>query len=311
MHFRQFILSAILIGGAILLPNLAFAAKPGEKPLPKDVQAEQVTEKAKKADIPVPAGKEPKSFSNNKQQKMKEKVQPTLMDLKKSAAKNPAKPAQGSKAQVDSSTKQKKILPPKGKQIKKATTHKSNTSGPQPKVHTPKAQEKTNPPIVEAQTKKISAVNSVQKSRERNTPKKLTKPLESREHVRVSSQLPDSVSEAVTNKTYRKQSKPHYVKKLVSTQFQPGAGKGKPADKEIPGSTKAINTGQTNHNTASSSKERKKFEPGKLLFTDKVFKWDQQLILGFNQLHNSRFQEFSNQWTNAPPSKPPQTLLVF
>ncbi|MFK2827165.1 hypothetical protein QYG89_16200 [Bacillus sp. B190/17] len=79
-------------------------------------------------------------------------------------------------------------------------------------------------------------------------------------------------------------------------------------DKGIPHEKQAFTPAQSHH-SGGASKDRKKEGNGPLNYTDKWLDWKYDWALEINQFYIWRIKEFSNQWTNAPPSQPPKLFL--
>ncbi|OCA91883.1 hypothetical protein [Pseudobacillus wudalianchiensis] len=80
-------------------------------------------------------------------------------------------------------------------------------------------------------------------------------------------------------------------------------------DKRVPHEKQATAPSQSNQHAGGSSKDRAKAGNSSVNYIDKWLDWGHYWTLEISQSHTSRIKEFSNQWTNAPPSQPPKLFL--
>jgi hypothetical protein len=298
VHFRHFLISGLLVGAALFLPDEAFAEKnelSGQQNVPKaSVQAKTSIE----TDGVAVQTKLPAKAENAKS--LEKKV--AVPELTKKTQ-EPEKKQQSTKASPSEPTKKaaealqklpeqakgnvKSVLKNTEKAVK-APSSKKVAAGQEKKELVKK--KSTPKKVVDQPTlPSLSLISDVNK----NSPFiKLVYINEPRgEHSHASKTSKASPSEPLLPQPFNK-------------------GKAPTSQEEIPDVSQVMNPKRTSH-SGGKSQERVSNGLSTINFLDKWLEWNQFYELQFVQPYLSRYALMNNQWVNAPPAQPPQVAPLL
>jgi hypothetical protein len=298
VHFRHFLISGLLVGAALFLPEDAFAEKnelSGQQNVPKasvqeitsvekddkavqnDVQAKAENAKplVKKVVVPENAKKTQDRASKQPAQK------PLPPDPTKKAAEALQKLPEQAKGNVNSVLKntEKAVKAPSSKKVAAGQEKKELVK----KKSTPIK-------VVDQPTlPSLPLKNDVNKNSQFTKLVYINEP--KGEHSHASKIGKESPSEPLLPQPFNK-------------------GKAPSSQEEIPDVSQVMNPKRTSH-SGGKSQERVSNGLSTINFLDKWFEWNQFYELQFVQPYLSRYALMNNQWVNAPPAQPPQVAPLL
>jgi hypothetical protein len=308
MHFRQLLINSFVIGASLFIPTVALAEK-ADHPTKPVIQSE------KAAKIITSVKKQKPSIENKK-------TRPSVREPKNSIPNNQKANLHSRRADVEKTTQKIKSLPEQArvtaKDIKQRTVKKSKKVKQDVSVNSPSFQgekrgiaKKKIAASVErdqVQTQHVSS-DTPSNSITLNKPKvTLNKTKEETKHL--SSKTDGSADKPIKQSRHIQSNNIKTIKHEKASEPIVKKSTPKPI-KQLPGEPKALTPLQANQNSGSASKDRSTHGLTTFSFIYKWFEWEQLLMLGLVHLHIVRSVDLCNQWTNAPPSKPPRSFLSF
>jgi hypothetical protein len=286
LHFRHFIISGLVVGAALLLPNNAFAEK-------NELSGQNAQKSSVKSVLVEPVHEVKNATVHGKNTKAHDKTvvipQTVSNDQVRKTPKVTPRQAVSSKA-----TEKLKSLPEKTK----------------------KAIQKEKDKIVKAPgLEKVTAGLNSAKELVENEKKHVTKTKTGKKAI---SSLPKKPSELKTNSLVHKAEVKEEISKFLKSgdkmrterfETSPPIKESKvpKLPKDDPVSKRILNVSPQSNSSGGKSKDRMSY--GGLSSTNMVDKWIEWNNFYENQLilpYVSRNAMMSNQWMNAPPSPPPQ-----
>lgn len=299
MHFRHFLISGLLVGAALFLPDDAFAEKNeliGQQNVPKaSAQAKtslETDDVAVKSNLPAKA--------ENAKPLVKKVVVPE--NAKKTQERANKQPAQ-------------KPLPPEP--TKKAAVALQKLPE-QAKGNVNSVLKKTEKAVKAPGSKKVAAGQEKKDIVKKNPTSKKgveNKALPSLSIDNVVKNKADSSKSVV----YMNESQGEHSHESISyngNQSEPllpqpfNKGKAPTSQEEIPDVSQVMNPKRTSH-SGGKSQERVSNGLSTINFLDKWFEWNQFYELQVVQPYLSRYALMNNQWNNAPPAQPPQAAPLL
>ncbi|MFP5114770.1 hypothetical protein ACSU64_20650 [Bacillaceae bacterium C204] len=280
MHFRHFLISGLMVGAALLLPDNAFAEK-------NEVRGQSQTASVQ-ADRLVKAEKAV--------------VQPSVPAKAKNAKKTAVLPEPVSKNQGAVKQHASSQAPQQAASEKRAAAPKSL---PNLAVGNSQSVLKKTEKAVEApgQMKKADAQESNQGlNKDKQTSKNELNPSY---HKEINSK--ESLKRFDSHREDSRVSIPKKMERYEPKATKPESKDKLPADKEDnPIADRASNQTQRSNCSGGSSNDRSSLGLSTISTLDKWFEWNKYYEMTFVQLYLSRYALMSNQWVNAPPAPPPQ-----
>ncbi|MEH7253588.1 hypothetical protein V7111_15795 [Neobacillus niacini] len=281
MHFRQFLISALMVGAALLFPDNAFAEKNAPSPQ-KGNGAIPVKSEKEEVNIALPPKAEhakPQEKAAPKNVPVTEKTAvPDHAAVPEHALINKAEAKQLSSQSIPNQAAVKD-LPERAKGIVKSELNEN---------------EKTHK---ETGLEKAAAVNANSQGQQDKSIETTSLSATDKE-VRVEEAIPaKSVSTA----------KAHGDVSVITIE-EPDAQEQKngPANKgEIP-KVSQLNQTQRSNSTGGQSNDRVSNGLSNISVLDKWFEWSNYFEIKFDQSYLSRQDLLNTQWVNAPPAPPPQ-----
>ena len=274
MHFRQFLISALMVGAAMFFPDNAFAEKnelrpqKGQAPatIPEHASISESASISEPATIAVPAKSEEEQSLNK--------------SIPEQALENQAQAKQLPSQNTPNQAALEKSLPEQAKGNAKSVVKKA---------------EKVVQVDVPEQAKAVQANHKVEKLNPKNS-------------------IQDTGSEVkveqvkVDNNVYL-QGEDLDRTKSESVVQEPQK---EPANKEeIPKVNQVLNQTQRSNGSGGQSNDRVNHVINNLSFLDKWFEWNDYFEIKLVQPYLSRQALMNSQWVNAPPSPPPQAAPLL
>lgn len=283
LHFRYFLISGLMVGAALFLPNNAFAAK-------NDVDGQQSSQKeivqtisSTKTDNGLTKANVPTKAENAKPQVTAEPAGKNKVVRNQQVSKQPPQQAASQKRAVTP-----KNLPEQanGHGQSAIQTAKKNVEAP--------GQQKKAP--LQGNIHGLGKITLTTKNRPSPSYNEVSEKSES----------------SINLNTSREGSRLTVQKKAEPPVHMP-ARKGKiPASKEeIPNVDRSSNPTQRSNNSGGSSNDRVSQGLSTLSQLEKWFEWNKYYEIKFVQLYLSRSALLTNQWMNAPPAPPPQNAPLL
>ncbi|MFJ5759207.1 hypothetical protein ACIQAA_08680 [Neobacillus sp. NPDC093182] len=277
MHFRQFFISALLVGAAMFFPDNAFADKNEIRPQKGQAQA-SIPENVS---IPKPVSiPEPETIA-----------EPAKPVEAKSMNKTIPEHARENQAQA-------KQLPvqdtPNQEALEKSLPEQANANA-KPEV---KKADKVVQVNVPEQTEAVQANHTVEKL----NPKDPIQDTDS--EVKVKQVKPVKVD----NSVYLQGEDLDTTKSESVVQ---GTQKDPASEEEIPKVNQVLNQTQRSNGSGGQSNDRVNYGISNLSLLDKWFEWNHYFEIKLVQPYLSRQALLNTQWVNAPPSPPPQAAPLL
>jgi hypothetical protein len=280
VHFRQFLIFALLVGAAMLFPDNAFAEKnelrsqKGQAPasIPEHVSIPEQASVPEAASIPEPAtiavpAKSEEAKSLNKT--IPEHARENQVQAKQRPAQN--------QAAVE------KSLPEQANGNIKSVVKKAENVA---QVNVPEQAEAVRKNHT---VEKLNPKNSIQATDS---------------EVKVEKVKPEKVDQAVYL-----QAEDVDITMSESVVQEPQK---EPATKEeIPKGNQVLNQSQRSNSSGGQSNDRVNQGINNLSFLDKWFEWNHYFEIKLAQPYLSRLALMNTQWVNAPPAPPPQAAPLF
>nr|WP_263324651.1 hypothetical protein [Neobacillus sp. Marseille-Q6967] len=281
MHFRHVLISGLMVGAAILLPDQAFAEKneirgQQQKPETISVQSETISTPSQ---VPVQA--------DNGQQQEKTMV-PAV-----TGAKGKAPVVTPSNAETPKPVQEPQKLPEQAKVNDNAAVLKAE------KV---------------TGLEKAAAVQKRAKDIQMN--KQLPKNTADSDRI-VSLQNTVNVGENKTSSSGSEYAKTGSLDSTESIEETLAAVSSNPQEvpngkeEEIPKANQVMNQTQRTSGSGGKSNDRTGLGQGTMNLMDKIFEWDPYDDLLLVEIYFSRQEFMIHQWVNAPPLPPPQAAPFF
>ena len=347
MHLQRFVLSGLLIGAALFLPTNALAEKadlvqkqPAVKELTTKAAAvaqEQVNENANtnpkiqvKAEREIPGKKEPVVSHSPQSSSVKPAQQiKTLPEQASNQAKTAVQAVEKTVKQTGKELLPEKAVTSPGKKkglLIKKEEQPAHGKQPAPQGDAVKNNKPVKPIVIEKSSEqslhntepKEEAGLQVSKASHsnQNQPASVTKAkLANEVKERLTSKTDDKSANKIKEQPINKTKANPIVSKKSNTQsplvFAGPQKDNNPSgtDNSVPHEKQAINPSQSNQHSGGAAKDRAKAGNSSVNYTDKWLDWGHYWTLEISQSYTSRIKEFSNQWTNAPPSQPPKSFL--
>lgn len=277
MHFRQYLISALLIGAAMFFPDNAFAEKnelrpqKGQAPasIPEHASIPEPASTSVPATITVPAKAEEAQSLNKTIPEHARENQAQAKQL----------PAQNTLNQAP---------------LEKSLPEQANANA-KPEV---KKAEKVVQVHVPEQAEAVQANHTVEKLNPKNSIQ------DTDSEVKVENVKPEKV-----DNTVYLQGEDLDRTKSESVVQEPQK---EPANKEeIPKVNQALNQTQRSNGSGGQSNDRVNHGINNLSLLDKWFEWNQDFEIKLVQPYLSRQALMNTQWVNAPPSPPPQAAPLL
>ncbi|MBO0958742.1 hypothetical protein J1P26_03275 [Neobacillus sp. MM2021_6] len=281
MHFRDFLIPALMVGAALFSPGHTFAEKGepnGQVNSHKEmVQTSELMEHGpvKQTNVPIKV--------ENANPVGKPVTIPESAGKSQSAVKQPpSKGALKRAVPIQAANETVKTLPDRAKGNGYGLSETKNTE----KIVNPPGQEK----------------KSVAQEKENGFIDDETEPF-------VEITVKDKVESTKSVPRFQPHGEDsHTVNTKKAAGFEPRLPV--PVKKEKPPSGQeerpAINTVQRSNNSSSPSNDRVSTGVSSISFSDKWFEWNKYVEMKLVQPYLSRYAFMNSQWVNAPPSPPPQ-----
>ncbi|WP_045518509.1 hypothetical protein [Neobacillus niacini] len=266
MHFRQFLISALMVGAAMFFPDNAFAEKNELRPQKGQAPA-SIPEHAsipEPATIAVPA----KAEEAQSQNKM----------IPEHARENQAQAKQRPAQNTPNQAALEKSLPEQANGNAKSVVKKD---------------EKVVQVNVPEQAEAVQANHTVEKLKPKNSIQDIDS------EVKVEKVKPEKVDNIVYL-----QDEDLDITQSESVVQEPQ--KDPASKEEIPKVNQALNQTQRSNGSGGQSNDRVNHGINNLSFLDKWFEWNHYFEIKLVQPYLSRQALMNTQWVNAPPSPPPQ-----
>lgn len=285
MHFRQFLISALLVGAAMFVPEHAFAEK--NELLPQKGQAPASASIPEHASIPEPAAvpeavsiPEPATIAVPAKAEEAESLNKTIPEhARENQAQAKQLPAQNTPIQAE---------------LEKSLPEHANGNA-KPKVN---KDEKVVQGNVHEQAEAVQANHAVEKLKPKNSIQ------DTDSEVKVERVKPEKVD----NSVYL-QNEDLDITKSESVVQEPQED---PASKEeIPMVNQVLYQTQRSNSSGGQSNDRVNHGINNLSFFDKWFEWNHYFEIKLVQPYLSRQALMNSQWVNAPPSPPPQAAPLL
>ncbi|WHZ02545.1 hypothetical protein QNH48_26995 [Neobacillus sp. YX16] len=277
MHFRQFLISALLVGAAIFFPDNAFAEKNELRPQKGQAPA-SIPEHAQ---IPQPASiTEPETIAVPAKAEGAQSLNKTIPEhARENQAQAKQLPAQNTPNQTDL----EKSLPEQANGNAKSVVKKAEKAV---QVNVPEHAEAVQ---VNHTVEKVNPKNSIQDTDNEGKVEKV-KPVKVDNIVYLQDEDLDKT-------------------KPESVEQEP---KKNPASRdEIPKVNQALNQTQRSNSSGGQSNDRVNHGINNLSLLDKWFEWNHYFEFKLVQPYLSRQALMNTQWVNAPPSPPPQAAPLL
>ncbi|MEH6992141.1 hypothetical protein V7075_05450 [Neobacillus drentensis] len=277
MHFRQFLISALMVGAAMFFPDNAFAEKNELRPQKGQAPA-SIPEHASK---PEPASiTEPETIAVPAKAEGAQSLNQTIPEhARENQAQAKQLPAQNTPNQTD----MEKSLPEQANGNTKSVVKKAE------KVFQVNVSEKAEAVQANHTVETVNPKNSIQDTDNEVKVEKL-KPVKVDNIVYLQDEDLDKT-------------------KPESVEQEPQKD---PASKEeIPKVNQALNQTQRSNGSGGQSNDRVNHGINNLSFLDKWFEWNHYFEIKLVQPYLSRQALMNNQWVNAPPSPPPQAAPLL
>lgn len=277
VHFRQFLIFALLVGAAMFFPDNAFAEKnelrpqkgqapasiPEHAPIPEQASAPEAASIPERATIAVPAkSEEAKSLNKT----IPEHARENQVQAKQRPAQNQA------------STE--KSLPEQANGNIKSVVKKAENVA---QVNVPEQAEATHT------VEKLTPNHSFQVTDRK---------------VNVEKVKPETVNDTVYLQA-------EDVDITISESFVQEPQKEPATKEEIPKGNQVLNQSQRSNSSGGQSNDRVNQGINNLSFLDKWFEWNHYFENKLAQPYLSRLALMNTQWVNAPPAPPLQEAPLF
>lgn len=271
MHFRQFLISALLVGAAMFFPDNAFAEKNEFRPQKGQASA-SIPEHAsipEPATIAVPA--------------KAEEAQSLNKTIPEHARENQAQAKQLPAQNTPNQAALEKSLPEQANENAKPEVKKA---------------EKVVQVNVPEQAEAVQANHTVEKL----NPKHSIQDTDS--EVKVEKVKPEKVDNTVFLQG-------EDLDRTISESVVQEPQKDPANKEEIPKVNQALNQTQRSNGSGGQSNDRVNHGINNLTFLDKWFEWNHYFEIKLVQPYLSRQALMNTQWVNAPPSPPPQAAPLL
>ncbi|WP_442596581.1 hypothetical protein [Neobacillus sp. D3-1R] len=289
MQFRHFLLSGLMVGAALLLPNNAFAEKNDHSGQENSQKTSVLTE------------------VSEKMEEVQTKVQ-TKAENAKSMKNTPVEPASKPKAEI-------KEQPIKASSHKAAETLENlpeKAKGNLQSVIKKTVKDIKSPGLeqVEVVKKHVKGVIKNKKASQKKAGNSTLDSLHNTDTVGTNIQTEDVVqqtkSQGKSLLASQKESKP---KTLVSEEDH--EKKVPTSKREVPEADQAPTPTQRTNSTGGTSHDRAGHGLSTVSFFDKWFEWNKFYEIELIQPFLSRKAFMNNQWVNAPPAPPPKEAPFY
>lgn len=290
LHFRHFLISGLMVGAVLFLPDNAFAVK-------NELSGQRLAEKASaqaansvKADNAAVQANVPKEVENSN-----------------ALGKNVVVPEPASKGQAEVKEKPSKVTP---------TPSRAALDKPDAVLDNVPDQAKGNVQSAVKKAKKVVGLEKATAAQEKTselvgnkpTPKKVTNEsasdsLHNTDTVaKNKAQLGKlvSITEPEGTVSTEKNSSDPFVPEPVKQ------GKVPASQEEIPKVNQVMNPTQRTNSSGGQSNDRVSNGLSTISLLDKWFEWHNNYEIKLVQPYLSRYALMNNQWVNAPPAPPPQ-----
>lgn len=293
LHFRHFLISALMVCAALILPGQAFA----EKNEPNG------NANSHKELVPVKSSLEKTAAQTNL---------PAKAEQAKSVAKPVVVPEPASKRQNEVKQQISKGVPKQVVSQKPAVAPKSLPEQANGKGYGLSNSKKTEQPVNAPGQEKSAAVQESKKEfvqELKTTPAKNFSKIPTVENKTESTKLVNRVEPQAQGSDVSVPKKVEYSKPIVT---RPAEKEKVPSSKEeIPAVDQAVNPTTRSNSSGGPSNDRVSQGPNMITPLDKWFEWIRYYEIKLIQPYLSRYAFLNNQWVNAPPSPPPQVAPLL